>query len=441
MKKHYDIVIKNTSILNEHMEVVEDINIAIKDKHIVEIIDSLEDFQAESIIDGNHLLWMPGLVDSHMHTCQQLLRGKILDELPMIWTRIMIPFESNLTPEKVELSAKLSSLEMIKNGTTSFIDAGGVFMNEAAKTYINSGLRGAISCSTMDDIKLPDSMRTSAKEALDNLNNLYNNFHNTGDERLQVFYSLRSLISCSEELIKNVFAMAKEKDIFVEAHMNEYPNEVNYFLEKYQCRPIEFLHRENLLNEKFISAHSIFLSDNEIDILSNNNSKVVHCPFSNCGKGIPNTPSLLQKGINVSLGSDGTAHGGMSIFQEMKVFRSIMNLHYGVKSCNPAIMPAKTILKMATEAGAKVLGNNNLGSVKTGNIADLIAINLNQSHLFPTNNIVNTLVESVNGNDVVHMIVNGKLVMKNREILTLDEEKILYEAKEFFKKNNVREVQ
>lgn len=427
-----DILIKNTSYLNENLEVIEDINIIIKDKYIIEITKNSNNYNPNSVIDGKNLLWMPGLTDSHMHTCQQLLKGKILDELPMIWTRIMLPFESTLTRNKVNLSTKLSSLEMIKCGTTSFIDAGGIFMDEAAEVYIKSGLRGALSCSTMDNQNLPRSIRTTASEALDNLNSLYNNFHNTGDGRLQVFYSLRSLISCSEELIKNVFASAKEKNIAVEAHMNEYPNEINFFLEKYQCRPLEFLNNENLLNDKFISAHSIFLSDNEIDILKENNSKVVHCPFSNCGKGIPNTPSMIQKGINISFGSDGAAHGGMSIFQEMKVFRSIMNLHYGVKSCNPAIMPAKTILKMATKNGAIAMQHNNLGALTPNNLADLIAIDLNQPHLYPTNNIVNTIIESVNGNDVIHMIVNGKVIMKNREILTLDEEKILYEAKKHF---------
>ena len=427
-----DILIKNTSYLNENLAVTEDINIIIKDKYIFEITKDSSNYNPESIIDGKNLLWMPGLTDSHMHTCQQLLKGKILDELPMIWTRIMLPFESTLTRSKVNLSTSLSSLEMIKCGTTSFIDAGGIFMDDAAEVYIKSGLRGALSCSTMDNQNLPQSIRTTTQEALKNLNSLYNNFHNTGDKRLQVFYSLRSLISCSEELIKNVFSDAKEKNIPVEAHMNEYPNEINFFLEKYQCRPLEFLNKENLLNDKFISAHSIFLSDNEIDILKENNSSVVHCPFSNCGKGIPNTPSLLQKGINVSLGSDGAAHGGMSIFQEMKVFRSIMNLHYGVKNCNPSIMPAKALLKMATENGGITMQHNNLGILKPNNLADLIAIDLNQPHLSPTNNIVNTIVESVNGNDVIHTIINGKIIMKNREVLTLDEEKILYEAKKYF---------
>ena len=165
-----DILIKNTSYLNENLEVIENINIIIKNKYILEITKDSNSYNPESIIDGKNLLWMPGLTDSHMHTCQQLLKGKILDELPMIWTRIMLPFESTLTRSKVNLSSSLSSLEMIKSGTTSFIDAGGVFMDEAAKIYIQSGLRGSLTCSTMDNQNLPQSIRTTTKKALQNLN-------------------------------------------------------------------------------------------------------------------------------------------------------------------------------------------------------------------------------------------------------------------------------
>lgn len=134
----------------------------------------------------------------------------------------------------------------------------------------------------------------------------------------------------------------------------------------------------------------------------------------------------------MAFGSDGTAHGGMDLFQEMKIFRSIMNLYYGTKSFNPVVMPAKSILEMATKGGGEALMmGNDLGVLKEGYKADLIAIDLSQPHIYPTNNLVNTLVESVSGNDVKHMIVDGKIVMKNREVLTLDEEKIRYEEKRF----------
>ena len=151
------------------------------------------------LLDGSRKLLMPGLCDSHMHTGQQLLKGQILDALPMIWTRIMLPFESTLTPEKMELSAELAALEMIKSGTTSFVDAGSYFMESAADVYLQSGLRGLLSASTMDDASLPDVIRHTADQNVAQTDALYDAYHGKGN--LKVAYSLRSLISCTEELI------------------------------------------------------------------------------------------------------------------------------------------------------------------------------------------------------------------------------------------------
>lgn len=454
----YDIVITDTRILTENMKIRSNVDVYIQDGTIVSITDSgagpgfaasdavsaaaptSNPVSASQVIDGSHLLWMPGLTDGHMHTCQQLLRGKILDELPMIWTRIMLPFESTLTPEAVSLSAKLASLEMLRGGTTSFIDAGGIYMDEAAKVYIKSGLRGALTISTMDDTKVPPIMRADPDDAVKALNKYYDSWNGAGDGRLSVYYSLRSLISCSEELIRKVFAAADERNAMVEAHMNEYPNEINYYLERYQLRPMEYLDHLGVLSDRFISAHSILLSEHEIDLMAQYGVKAVHCPFSNCGKGVPKTPRLLESGVSVALGTDGTAHAGLSLFQEMKIFRSIMNIGYGILESNPVIMPAETILLMATRGGSACLGRSrSSGNIKEGWLADLIAIDLDQPHLFPTNNLVHTLVESVSSQDVIHSIVDGKLVMKNREILTMDEEKIRFEANSYLTKNHIME--
>lgn len=152
------------------------------------------------ILDGSGKLLMPGLCDCHMHTGQQLLKGRILDELPMIWTRIMLPFESTLDPEKMELSAQLAALEMIRSGTTAFVDAGSYYMESAAEVYLRSGLRGLLSVSTMDDSNLPESIRQNTAEAVEATDRLYEAYHGKGN--LKVAYSLRSLLSCSEDLIR-----------------------------------------------------------------------------------------------------------------------------------------------------------------------------------------------------------------------------------------------
>ena len=164
--------------------------------------------------------------------------------------------------------------------------------------------------------------------------------------------------------------------------------------------------------------------------------KTCHCPFSNCGKAVPDTPQLLEMGIPVGLGSDGAAHGGLSLWNEMKIFRSVMNIYHGVPNGNPKVMPAETILKIVLEGGAAALNEEgSLGRLEAGYKADIISINMDQPHLCPTGNKIHTLFECVNAGDVEDMIVGGRILMKNREVLSLDEERIMYESRKYMEEN------
>jgi 5-methylthioadenosine/S-adenosylhomocysteine deaminase len=429
-----DLIIKDCSILTHEFEIKTNQSIVIHDNRITAVDDAAvihETYTASSWIDGKGKLFMPGFVDAHMHTCQQLLKGRIADEYPMIWTRIMVPFESNLREKDVHISAQLSCLDMIKSGTTAFVDAGGTYMHKVAESALQSGLRAAITCSTMNSgQQIPENMKSSGEELLKRNVALFEEFNGSGDERLNVWFSLRSIISCTPDLITEVFAKAKELNTGVQAHMNEYPNEISFCLENFQKRPFEFLESLGVLGPHFLSAHSILLSENEIDILKNYDVKVAHCPISNAGKGIPKTPSLLQKGVSVGIGTDGAAHSGLSILDEIKTFKSLMRAFWGTPVFDPMVMPAKKLLELATLGGARaMLQEDQFGTLEAEKKADLIGIDIDQPHIQPTHNLVNSLVESVNSSDVSDVIVNGKVIMKNREVLTLDEEKIMYESK------------
>jgi 5-methylthioadenosine/S-adenosylhomocysteine deaminase len=435
-----DILIEHTSCLTGDFEIRDDQTIVIKDGLIHAILpsddDTIHSYIPTTRINGKERLWMPGLIDSHIHTGQQLLKGMVLDELPMIWTRIMLPFESSLTPRKMELSAELASLEMLKNGTTGFIESGSYFMKAAAKVYAKSKLRGALSHSSMDQGDFPDSIRQTTDAVLASSDALYDAFHGQGN--LKVFYSLRALMNCSSDLIARTSARACERNTFFQAHMNEYAGEVNYSLEHFGLRPVEYLDSLHALNDRFLAIHGIMLSAHEMDLLAHFNVKMAHCPFSNCGKGVPDTPALLERDITVGLGSDGTAHGGLSLWNEMKIFRSVINACLGTRISDPAIMPAKTILKMATANGAALLNEQgSLGCLKAGYKADLISLDWNQPHLLATRNRLHTLFESASGQDVRDSIIGGEFVMKDRQILTLDEEQILWKAKKYFETNEV----
>ncbi|MCC8024206.1 MAG: amidohydrolase family protein [Clostridium sp.] len=426
-----DLLIKEGTVLTSSHRLEERWDVAVADGKIVETgRDLWKKYEPKETLRGKGKLFMPGLIDSHMHTGQQLLKGLVLDAKPIIWTRVMLPFESALTPDKMRLSAQAAALEMIKCGTAGFIDAGSYYMEDAARVYETSGLRGALSYSTMDEEGLPPSIAMDAEEAVKRTDSLFDRFHGRGN--LKVYYSLRALNSCSNRLVELEAEHAGDRGTMLQAHMNEYMGEVKGIIGREGMRPYEYLEKMHVLGSNFLGAHSLILSAEEKELIRERGVKTCHCPFSNCGKAVPETPQLLEMGIPVGLGTDGAAHGGLSLWNEMKIFRSIMNIYHGVPNGNSKVMPAETILKIVLEGGAAALGEeSSLGRLEAGYKADFISIHMDQPHLCPTGNKIHTLLECVNAGDVADMAVGGRLLMKDREVLTMDEERILYESRQY----------
>lgn len=429
---HCDLLLTNARYLSPDMTLVSGKAIAVKGGRVLDIVDQDACFyQAETVLSGSHLLWMPGLIDGHLHTSQQLLRGRLLDEKPVIWKRVNVPFESRLDEESSRLSAQLAAMEMISCGTTGFVDAGGKYPEIYAEAYQEAGLRGRLSVMTNDNPFCPESLRApSVPAAVGRLRAMKGAL--TG--LLKPIYSVTTPTAVSEELLRAVLEAAAEDGVPVETHMNEYASEVTDFIERYGKRPFVWLEEEGLLTAPMTAPHCIFLSQEEIEIMARRQVRVAHCPFSNCGKGVPPTPQLLSAGVPVGLGTDGSAHGGLDLFREMRLFRGVMNVTRGVGTADSSIMPAGTLLKIATRGGAAALMEPGLGVIEKGAPADLIAVNTDAPHLWPTQNLVHTLVESASGADVRHSIVNGKLLMRDRELLTIDRERVRREAERLFEK-------
>lgn len=255
-----DILIKNAAVLMPDMSIAKNQTIAISGSRILEIADTDNSdqtisCQAETVIDDPHLLWMPGLTDGHLHTSQQFLRGSLLDEKPVIWKRINVPFEASLTEETMALSARLAGAEMIKCGTTSFVDAGGPHIEAAAEEYLKMGMRGALTWQTTDGANVPDGLRIDTREALPRLEKFHREYHGK-DGLLKVYYSVTSLMACTEDLFYTIFLAAKEQNVTAECHMNEYASEVLDFIERYGERPFLYLDlkRENGLPPILLSS-------------------------------------------------------------------------------------------------------------------------------------------------------------------------------------------
>lgn len=429
-----DILIQGCRVLQPDMTISGTCSVAIDKTMICKIgpeAELAQEYEAEETLDGRGKLLMPGLVDGHTHTCQQLLRGRVSDEYPMVWTRFLVPFESNLRPEDSYVSGQLACLEMIKHGTTAFADSGGVYMDRVADAVVESGMRAAIAKSTMDmGNAITGAMKETAKEAVAHTRELYKGYQGAGDGRVDIWFAIRQVMTCSQDLIAMVRDAAEELHTGIHAHLCEHKDEVSFCLQNYKLRPAQFLESMGVLGPNLLTAHNVMLSDEDIALMAERGVKVIHCPRANLANhGFPKAPQILQAGLQVGLGCDGAAPSNLDLFDEMKVLRYGMIAYWGLPSFNPVVMTCATVLKMASWGGACALGKGDiLGTVEEGKKADVILLNIDQPHIQPTQNLLNTIVEAANGHDVTDSIIDGRLVMKNREVLTLDEEKICFEA-------------
>lgn len=427
----YDLIIKNCSVMMPDFSIKKEQDILIQDSFIVKITDTDDGYESKEVLNGKNKLVMPGLVDGHTHTCQQLLRGRTANEYPMVWTRILVPYESSLTPEDCYWSAKLACLEMIKSGTTAFAESGSTHMGDVADAVIESGMRAALARSTMDiGDAIPDCMKESSELNILHTEALYDKYQGTGDGRVDIWFAIRQVMTCSPELIREIGKEARRLKTGIHAHLCEHKDEVSFCLQHYQKRPAEFLDDMGVLGPNLLTAHNVVLSERDIDLLGERNVKLIHCPRANyANHGFPKTPRILQNNMSLGLGCDGASRPNLSLFAEMKHLLYGTMAFWGLPIFDPDIICAKDLLKMVTVGGARALQHEaELGTIEEGKKADLITINLMQPHLTPTHNLLNTLVDCAAEHDVTDSVINGKIVMRDRNVLTMNEEEIIKEC-------------
>lgn len=427
----YDLIIKNCSVMMPDFSIKKEQDILIQDSFIMKITDTDDGYESKEVLNGKNKLVMPGLVDGHTHTCQQLLRGRTANEYPMVWTRILVPYESSLTPEDCYWSAKLACLEMIKSGTTAFAESGSTHMGDVANAVIESGMRAALARSTMDiGDAIPDCMKESSELNILHTEVLYDKYQGTGDGRVDIWFAIRQVMTCSPELIREIGKEARRLKTGIHAHLCEHKDEVSFCLQHYQKRPAEFLDDMGVLGPNLLTAHNVVLSERDIDLLGERNVKLIHCPRANyANHGFPKTPRILQNNMSLGLGCDGASRPNLSLFAEMKHLLYGTMAFWGIPIFDPDIICAKDLLKMVTVGGARALQHEaELGTIEEGKKADLITINLMQPHLTPTHNLLNTLVDCAAEHDVTDSVINGKIVMRDRNVLTMNEEEIIKEC-------------
>lgn len=424
-QKHADMVVtgKYLITMNNNGEIIANGGIAVAGDTILEIGDGeklvAEHPQAKHIREKNGLI-MPGLVNTHTHAAMACFRG-LADDLPLMkWLQEYIfPVEAKLTGEIVYHSTLLSICEMIKSGTTSFCDMY-LFAADVARAADLSGMRAWIGEVLYD---FPSPNYGELANGFTYTENLFNAY--TGNELITITVDPHAVYTCSPDLLQQLGKMASDMNVPYVIHLSETKDEVDSCIERYGCSPVMHLEKLGLLNERVVADHCVMLTDEEIKLLAESGVKVAHCVESNMklASGIAPAAKMIEAGITLGIGTDGSAsNNDVDMFGEMNTVAKVQKL----ATMDPTVMDAETTLRAATLNGAAVLGaENKIGSLETGKHADFIVLNLDQPHLTPIYNPVSHLVYAARGSDVIHSIINGRVVMQNRILTTLDEGAIL----------------
>ena len=424
---HPDIIIDGGTLLSmvdghgpEH-----NIRILIKGDRIVHIEENDRNVKYPDdteIIDARRGIIMPGLVNAHAHTAMTLFRG-LADDLPLkqwLFEEIFPAESTHLNPETVYWGALLGCLEMIASGTTSVIE-GYFFQDETVRAFHQAGLRAVISQGVID---FPAPGVMDPAENLKVGRAFIEKWLGTSDLIIPGIFC-HSPITCSEKTLREAMEISKAFSLPLQIHLSETSEEVDEIMKKTGQRPVPYLDGLGLLHDRLIAAHAIHLNHEEIDLLSLRGVKIAHTPESNMklSSGLARVPEMIERGLTVGLGTDGCAsNNNLDLFQEMD---AVAKVHKAF-SLDPVHLDAETVLKMVTSWGAKILGlYNELGTIEVGKKADIIVIDQEIPHLIPLYNPHSSLVYSANGGDVKDVIVNGRILLKNRTFQTLDPDEIM----------------
>ena len=386
------------------------------------------------VIDAEDALVMPGLINAHTHTAMTLFRG-FADDLPLkqwLFEKIF-PAESRyLNPDTVYWGALLGCLEMIASGTTCIID-GYFFQEHAMRAVYESGLRGLMAQGVID---FPAPGVPDPKENL----NAAKRFIEQGQsykDRITAGVFCHSPVTCSEETLRSAWETSRQLGLPLQIHLSETSEEVYEIVGKKGKRPVHYLDDLGLIDKGLIAAHGVHVEASEIACLAEKNVGVVHVPESNMKLGCGAAPvsEMVKSGIRPGLGTDGCcSNNDLDLFREMDAAAKLSKvIHH-----DPLSLNAWSVLKMATVWGAGLLGwEHEIGTIEPGKKADIIVIDLQRPHLCPLYEPVSALVYSANGADVRDVIVDGKILMKDRAFLTLDQEEVMARVTEFSRKIRV----
>jgi 5-methylthioadenosine/S-adenosylhomocysteine deaminase len=428
------LLIKDARIITlDKSDRILDGSVTIEDGRITAIDAVMTDREVASfdeVIDARNRILLPGFVQTHIHLCQTLFRGAA-DDLALIdWLKQRVwPMEAAHTPESLYASARLGIAELVRGGTTCALTMETVNHTEAVFRAIDeSGFRATTGKCMMDQgDDVPEALIEECDDSIAESIELLDRWHGRSDGRIRYCFAPRFAVSCSRRLLEKVAQLSRKHSVLVHTHASENREEIELVQQATGKRNIEYLRDTGLTAPHVVLAHCIWLDEHEMEILRSTGTHVAHCPSSNLklASGFARIVEMLDQGISVSLGADGAAcNNRLDMFTEMRTAALIQKALRGSQA-----LPALTALRMATICGAHALGlSEEIGSIEIGKRADLQLLNLNQLHTTPHPDPISTIVYAAKADDVETVIIDGQVIMRERELLTLNEEEVVKRA-------------
>jgi len=416
-----DIIIKNGTILtmNGEREIIQNGVVVIKDKRILEVgsNDILAAYSAKDVIDAEGGIVMPGMINTHTHASMTVFRS-LADDVPDRLNRYIFPLENMMVSKEMSyLGALHGSIEMAKSGVTTMVDMY-LYEESAAEAVKEIGIRGIM---TQNIIKYPtaDGKDSAAKIAL--ALEFIEKYKN--DELITPGFGPHAPHTVNKEDLEIIRDLSKEYNLPVSMHVAETQKEFDKFMNEYGMTPVEYLDSIGILNERFIAAHVIFVTDSDIELMKKRDIGVAHNMVANIksAKGVSPALKMHDDGLRVGLGTDGPMSGNtLDIIGQMGY---VAKLHKLVNEDRSAMPPYK-VVEMATMGGARAIHREDeLGSLEKGKLADIAIVEVKSPNMVPVYNPYSALVYSANASNVDTVIVNGRVIVRGKELLTYDEEK------------------
>ena len=423
------ILIKNGTIvtMDQKNSIVRG-DVLIRDGRIAEV--GRVDSDSNTVIDAAGCAVLPGFVQTHIHLCQTLFRGSA-DDLALIdWLKQRVwPMEAAHTAGSIRASARLGIAEMVRGGTTCALTMETVkHTEEVLRVVDETGFRATVGKCMMDKgDEVPAGLLENAADSIRESVALIEQWHGTSNGRVRCCFAPRFAVSCTRELLGEVAKLARQHQVMIHTHASENKKECELVESDTGRRNVAYLDSLGISGSHVLLAHCVHLDTEEMETLARTKTNVAHCPSSNLklGSGLARVAEMLARRIPVSLGADGAAcNNRLDMFTEMRTAALLQKLAHG-----PEALPAGRVLRMATIDGARSLGlGKEIGSIEAGKRADVIVVSLNQLHSTPAGDIVSALVYSTVAADVRTTVIDGQVLMRDSELLTMNEAGVIEEA-------------